>query len=220
MPILEMLWVFGGKAAGSLIKPAYSWAVGIFRRPSVVFPRAPKNILEVLRPGTTIDRAIEVLGPPHRSGLANSGIEAVIRRFPGAEGFSAGDPRKQYSWEFSDVLFQVRSGIGTSIDELHLVAKRTSRSSTFPVYPLNIVLGKSKLSEVLEADEEALLDMSAKHHARFTRKYFGNPGNYLQFVFGCLETNYSTGPKDETINWVVMSFEEIELPYFDWAHFY
>jgi hypothetical protein len=220
MAIFEAIWAFGGKAAGSLVKPAYSWVAGLFKRPSVVFPRAPKNILEVLRPGTAIDRAFEVVGPPHRSGLANSGIEAVIRRFPGAENFSAGDSRKQYSWEFSDALFQVRSKTGDSIDELHLVVKKPSRFSVFPVYPLSIVLGKSKLNELLEAGEEALLDMSAKHHARFTRKYFGNPGNYLQFIFGCLETNYSAAPKGEAINWVVMSFEEIELPYFDWAHFY
>ena len=94
------------------------------------------------------------------------------------------------------------------------------KPAVFPVSRTNIVLGKSKMADFIDPEEEIEIDSSAKHHLFSTYRYFGAPGNYLHYFFGEYEAYNVFPTEEELINWVaVTDYVEKDRPYFDWAHF-
>jgi hypothetical protein len=52
---------------------------------------------------------------------------------------------------------------------------------------MEFVLGKLRLSDVLDSDSEIKKDNSTKHWGFWVQQYYGFPGLYRHYTFGVLE---------------------------------
>lgn len=125
--------------------------------------RAPENLFEHLKPGTSMAKAREVLGVPTRE-YAN-----------------------YLTFKFQDAYVQVNTDDGKSIAAVCVVLPMLKRRATFRVYPLNFVLGRSSMSEATWGDEPVYqYDRSSKHYEFRTTQSFGFEGHYLSYIFGVI----------------------------------
>ncbi len=207
--MIEAVLTFLSKIAGGFVTRILGRLIDRFKRPTIIRKRAPENVFEQLCPGTTLERMREVLGAPHR------------------------EHNGQYSYSFSDALVQVRSLDRNTISVLAVALPKIDKRSHFKIHPTQFVLGKLRLSDVLEGDSEIQKDNSSKHWGFWVRKYYGFPGLYRHYTFGvldapCLECppfewDYSNGvlksaPKEVVVNWASVSGSSEEGEYFDfWA---
>lgn len=207
--MIEALLTFFSKIAGGFVTRMLGRFLDRFKRPKVIRKRAPENLFEQLCPGTTLERMREVLGAPHR------------------------EHDGQYSYSFNDSLVQVRSLDRNTITALAVALPKIDKRAHFRIHPMEFVLGKLRLSDVLDSDSEIKKDNSTKHWGFWVQQYYGFPGLYRHYTFGVLEApclecpsfewDYAndvlqSDPKDVVINWASVSGSSEEGEYFDyWA---
>ena len=152
--MIESLGAFVAKLATSLSGRAIDWALERFKRPSISLKRAPQNLFHHIVPGTSLARAREILGTPHR-----------------VDG-------QWHSFAFRDAHVQIGSDDAQSVRWLAVVLPRFERRAQFPISlgaAGSLVLGKATLADVLALDPEAQFkkDSSTKHWCFWTECNFG-----------------------------------------------
>lgn len=212
--MLESLGAVAWKLATSFSGKLVDWLIARFKRPSISLKRAPENLFHHIVPGTSLVRAREVLGIPHRV-----------------------DGQWQ-SFAFSDAHVQISSKDGQSVDWIAVLLPKLDRRAHFPIgigamKPL--VLGKSTLGDVLALDPDAKIkrENSTKHWCFWMECYFGFSGLYRHYLFGVMEAPCSlppefvwdhendslkSDPKTVRLNWVAVSSEPESAAAFNfWA---
>jgi hypothetical protein len=176
--MLEPLGGFVSKLATSLGGRAIDWAIERFKRPTIRLKRAPENVFEHIVPGTSLVRAQEVLGTPHR-------VE-----------------RQWHSFSFSDAHVQIGSDDGASAQWIAVLLPKLNRRAQFPI-PVgamgSLALGKSTLADVLALAPDAKFrkDSSTKHWCFWIESYFGFSGLYRHYLFGVMEAPCAMPPEFE-----------------------
>jgi len=199
--MFEILGTLASKIAASLSGRGIDWVLQRLRRPTIHLRRAPGNFFEHVLPGTSLATTREVLGTPHR-------VHGVW-----------------HSFEFSDVLVQIGSADGQSVDWIAAVLPKLDRRARFPLAVGtmgSIVLGKSTLADALALDPEARVEResSSKHWCFWTESFFGFSGMYLHYLFGVIEAPCTStpgfdwdnesnclksDPKTVRLNWIAVS---------------
>lgn len=185
---------------------AYGW----FRRPTVSYKRAPKNLFAHIKPGASMARVKELLGPPHQ------------------------ETDGQYRYAFSEACVQVDSCDKTTVDSVSVGLRSVARRNRFHVLPIdNILLGKTTFASIVEANDKVVFDYSSKFYHFYVVKYYGFPGFYWNYALGYLECpgvspdeyHWSPNaqsrdeiPKKMTINWACVTRLE-EPPSFNYYGF-
>jgi hypothetical protein len=199
--MLESLGAFVSKLATSLGGRAIDWAIERFKRPTIRLRRAPENVFHHIAPGTSLARAREILGTPHR-----------------VDG-------QWHSFAFSDAHVQIGSDDGQSAQWVGVVLPRFERRAQFPISLASmgsLVLGKATLGDVLALDPDAKLkkDSSTKHWCFWIEGYFGFSGMYRHYLFGVIDApcvlspefkwdhandRLKSDPKTVRLNWIAVS---------------
>ncbi len=208
--MIETALGFLGKVVGSLVGPLWRLGSSKFLRPSIKHSRAPKNILEFVKPSASEDHVRQVLGPPHRI------IES------------------RWFYSFSDLHIQIefwpRSGAKSIAIGLAGVEKRYRFKVPGQLQPL----GKLTIQDVL-IDEANIEFRESLRHAEFVVTYRdGPPGAWTNWTFGALSPHAPFGlcpstfewdrdtrtlksdPSSVLINWIALS-DSIDEVYFDWS---
>jgi hypothetical protein len=129
----------------------------------------PSDLLAYIYPGTSIANLRDMLGPPFA------------------------ETERSLKYKFKNLLLEVDTRDGVTIDTLTLVLPSVEEADEFPIPPLTstqgaeYVLGTLRLGEVMTHQDDLLEDTSSKHGAISVAKYFGNPGYYCNFLFGVFD---------------------------------
>ena len=208
--MFEALVGFAGKIAGTLVGPAWRYLVEKFRRPSIRLRKAPRNLLEHLKPAASQDRVREILGPPHQ----------VVE--------------DHWFYRFSDVLVQVEfwKGSGAKTIALGLVGK--GKEHRFPIPICQKPLGQLSIADVREEQDTLRYRSSLRHEEILVEARLGPTGAWSNWTFGAMmavgsralhESHFEwdgeakrlkTAPSLVLINWVAVSSSADEA-YFDWS---
>ena len=208
--MLEALAGLAGRAAGALVRPAWNYLVATFRRPTIRLQKAPKNLLDHLKPSASQDRVRELLGPPHQ----------VVEN--------------HWFYRFADVLVQIDfwSDGGAKSVGLGLVGKGTEHR--FPIPICQKPLGQLSIADVREEHDTLRFRSSLRHEEMLVEVRFGPTGAWSNWTFGAmmavgsraLHESYfewdreaerlKTSPSLVLINWVAVSNSSDEV-YFDWS---
>lgn len=143
------------------------------KRPRVCEPRAPVNLFEQVQPYASLNYVKEKFGAPYRSD--NICI----------------------TYRFKDVFVQITSKDALTISSVDVLLRKSRQFATFRVYPLQYVLGKIKLSDVLEKHTTIKKENSAKFFSFYVERYFGFPGKYFYYTFGLYSGPGVRAPKFE-----------------------
>lgn len=202
-------WVLG-KTLGALVSPLWRYLVATFRRPTIRLSRAPKNLLEHLKPAASQDYVHTLLGAPHQS------VE------------------QYWFYRFADALVQIEfweDGGAKSI-ALGLVGKR--KEHRFPIPNYKKLLGQLSMADVKREGGVLRYRESLRHQEVLFEVRLGPTGAWSNWTFGAmmafgssvfhesyfkwdLEANrLSTDPALVLINWVAVSNSGEEV-YFDWS---
>lgn len=149
----------------------YLWK--LICRPRIHEQHAPVNLFEYVQPYGSLEHVEKVLGVPYR---------------------------KEGRWitiKFADVFVQLTSQNNSTIASVDVLLRRPRFRTTFPIYPLDFVLGKLKLSQVLDSKAELTKEFSSKFFCFYVTKYFGNPGKYFYYTFGIYSGPGIVRPKFE-----------------------
>lgn len=208
--MIEALTGFAGKAIGWLVAPIWKYLNKTFRRPSIQLVKAPRNLLEHLRPSASRDRVRELLGPPHQ------------------------EVSEHWFYIFSDVLVQIefwQEGGAKSI-ALGLVGNR--RKHQFPIPICEKPLGQLFISDVRELQDTLRYRDSLRHQEILVESRLGPTGAWSHWTFGAmmavgsrtlLESHFEWDQKTGSlktpqslvlVNWVAVSNSDAEV-YFDWS---
>ena len=141
------------------------------KRPRISELRAPVNLFVHAQPYVTLEHCRDIFGSPYRV----DGCWITFR--------------------FNDIYLQVTSKDGITAMSVDVLLRRHRAFTTFPVYPLKFVLGRLKLSDVLDGNNHLQREYSSKFYCIFTNRYFGNPGNYHHYLFGVYSGSGIRGPK-------------------------
>lgn len=170
------------------------------KRPSFHLSRAPENVFEHLRPYTSVAKAREILGTP-------------IREYT-----------DRLLFKFTDAFVQVGIGDNNTITSVCLVIPKVTRRTTFKIFPLKFVLGKSSMADVFFDDSHNYeYDSSSKHFQLWAKQYYGMDGNYLHYAFGVLgapnvkETEINLKIEEDLATFTVLSSPEKIIPNMAWA---
>lgn len=208
--MLEVLTGFLGKAIGSLIGPVWKYFTAAFCRPNIKLVKAPKNLLEHLKPSASKDRARQLLGPPHQI---------------------AGE---QWAYRFSDVLVQIEfwEDSGAKSIALGLVGNR--KEHRFPVPICQKPLGQLLVADVQEGQDTLRYRDSLRHQEVLVEARLGPTGAWSHWTFGAmmavgsrvLRESYFEWDHEAArlktpqalvlINWIAVSNSDTEV-YFDWS---
>lgn len=152
------------KAVASPVVKLLSFAYRRLRRPSVVYKRAPKNLFEHVKPGTSVARMREILGTPHQE---NDG---------------------QYRYAFAEACIQVDAEDRATVDSVSVGLTGVTRWNRFHIWPIHdLVLGKTTFASIIEADHKVAFDYSSKFYHFYVVKYYGFSGFYWNYALGFLE---------------------------------
>jgi len=115
-----------GKAIVSPAVKLASYAFEKFRRPYLSAKRAPKNLFEYVKPGVSLGRVKEVLGPPR------------------------GEDDGQYRYLFAEACVQIDSTDKITVDAVSVGLTSVVRRNRFHVWPIaQLVLGKTTFASRL-----------------------------------------------------------------------
>lgn len=138
--------------------------------------KAPANILTRIVPKSSMAQARELLGAPYS------------------------EQDEQWSYNFENALFQIRSKNGRSIDSVLLTNPETKRNPKFEIPYTDFKLGEISLANVVQKGTIFKRDTSSKHCLISTECYYGNSGNYWYFTYGIFIGPGADYPHD-LINW-------------------
>ncbi len=177
-------------SATKLVGFAYEW----FRRPTVSYKRAPKNLFTHIKPGTSVARVKELLGPPHQ------------------------ETDGQYRYAFSEACVQVDSTDKTTVDSVSVGLRGITRRNRFHVWPINnLLLGKTTFASIIDASDKVIFDYSSKFYHFYVFKYYGFSGHYWNYALGYLEC---PGVSPDGYHWSPDTQSRHEIPrklIFNWA---
>jgi len=208
--MLEALSGFVGKVAGALVRPAWDYLVTTFHRPSIRLRKAPKNLLDHLKPSTSRDRVRELLGPPHQ------------------------EVESHWFYRFADALVQVEfwSGGGAKVIALGLVGKGKKHRFAVPI--CRKPLGQLTIADVLEEGDTLRYRSSLRHEEMLVEVRLGPPGAWSNWTFGAMMAVGSRALRESyfewdreaerlktaqslvLVNWVAVSSSSDEA-WFDWS---
>jgi hypothetical protein len=174
------------KAIASPAMKLAGYAFDKLRRPLLSAKRAPKNLFEYVKPGTSLARVREVLGPPH------------------------GESDGQFRYVFAEACVQIDSADKIAVDSVSAGLTSVARRNRFHVWPIaDLVLGKTTFASVLDPDDKVEFDYSSKFYHFYVLKYFGFPGFYWNYALGYLEC---PGISPDGHHWSPASQPREEIP--------
>lgn len=199
--MLESIGALASKAISAVFGRLFDWALGVLQRPSIRLQRAPQNLFDRIAPGTSMARAIELLGKAHH----------VHSHW--------------HSFRFSDALVQISSEDARSVDWIGVVLPAVGWRRRFSVSLAgmgSLVLGKATLADALKLDPEAAIkkDYSTKHWCIWIESYYGFSGMYRHYLFGVMEApgvwtpafewdhandRLKSDPGDVQLNWIAVA---------------
>jgi hypothetical protein len=198
------------KALATPAMKLVSYAFDKFRRPLLSTKRAPKNLFEYVKPGTSLAKVREILGSPH------------------------GEAGSQLRYVFSEACVQIDSADMIAVDSVSVGLSSVARKNRFHVWPIaDMVLGKTKFASILDSEDKIEFDYSSKFYHFYVLKYFGFPGCYWNYALGYLECprispdghHWSPDsqsreeiPKEMSINWACVT-RQSEPPPFNYYGF-
>lgn len=208
--MLEALTGFFGKALGSLVGPLWKYLLATFRRPTIRLAKAPRNILDHLKPSSSQEHVRAVLGAPHQ----------VVEQ--------------HWFYRFADALVQIEfwQGGGAKSIALGLVGKGKERR--FPVPICTKPLGQLSISDVRQEQDTLRYRDSLRHQEVLVEARLGPTGAWSNWTFGAMmavgsqalhESRFewdregnrlTTDPSMVLVNWVAISNSNDEV-YFDWS---
>ena len=208
--MLEVLTGFVGKTFGSFVGPLWRYWVATFRRPSIALKKAPRNVLEHLKPSASQDHVRAVLGPAHQ----------VMDQC--------------WFYRFADVLIQIEfwKGSGAKCIALGLVGNR--KEHRFPVPNCAMPLGQLSIADAPQEQDMLRYRNSLRHEEIIVEVRLGPTGAWSNWTFGAMmavgshvlhesyfEWNSETkrlkiAPSLVMVNWVAVSDSSDEV-YFDWS---
>jgi hypothetical protein len=127
--------------------------------PDIKLRRAPRNIFEHITPGTTVDKVKELLHTPYYND----------------------DNRMTY--KFKNANLEIKKD-ENKVSTMILILKNFGFRNKYPIHPTDYTLGKVKLRDIINSQENVGVDISSKHGQVWIERYFGNPGLYWYFTFG------------------------------------
>lgn len=144
------------------------------KRPRIDELRAPVNLFEHVQPHTSLSYVQDLFGTPHRT------------------------DKQWITYSFKDVLVQITTKDSTTIAGVDILLKRPRKFTTFRIYPLQYILGKITLADVLEKNIEIKKENSSKFFCVYLDRYFGFPGKYFYYTFG---TYFGPGVRASKFDW-------------------
>lgn len=130
-----------------------------------------RDILRDIHPGTSLERARAILGPPYRE------REMWL---PG-EGRVGG---VSLIYKFANLYMQVESRDNREVDIVTIMKHDTRQKDRFEIYPLRYELGKLKLGDIRPQCGSLEVHTASKDAVVFTECSFGYPGFYYYYTFG------------------------------------
>jgi hypothetical protein len=208
--MLEALGGFLGKTLGAFVAPLWRYLIATFRRPNIRRVKAPRNLLEHLKPSTSQDHARALLGPAHQ----------VVEQY--------------WFYRFADVLVQIEFWEGSGAKTVALGLVGQGKEHRFPVPGFKKPLGQLTIADV-NCDGSALrFRNSLRHEEVLVEVRFGPTGAWTNWTFGAMSAVGSralhesyfewdietdqlrTDPSLVLVNWVAASNSGDEA-YFDWS---
>jgi hypothetical protein len=208
--MLEAIVGFLGKAAGSLVGPIWKIASGKVLRPSIKLTKAPKNILNHLKPSASQDHIRLLLGPPHRV------VEA------------------HWYYSFSDLLVQLEFWPNSGAKSIAIGLVGIERRHRFSVPDHDKPLGQLTLQDVRLDESTTVFNSSMRHQELAVTYRAGPPGAWTHLTFGVLDPNapfclygssfdwdrdlgaLRSDPSTVLVNWAAVSESGDEV-HFDWS---
>jgi hypothetical protein len=198
------------KSLGAPLWKGLGYMLAKWKRPVVKYSKAPKNLLEHVRPNISVERVKEILGAPHNA------------------------DKEQLRYLFSDCCVQVDFDEQQSVHSVSLGLSRVSLRTRFEVWPIDkLVLGKTTFASMIE-NEIVELNKSSKFYHFYVVKNFGNHGHYKNYAIGVLACAGVGGVKEHwspeqqpiseippkmVVNWVCVTNLEAP-PGFNYFGFY
>lgn len=208
--MIEALAAFIGKTLGSLVVPAWKYFSLIFRRPNLRLSKAPRNVLEHLKPSASQDHVRAVLGPEYQ----------VIGQ--------------HWFYHFADVLIQIEFWKKGGAKSIALGLVGNQKKHHFPIPICAKPLGQLSIADVLQEQDTLRYRNSLRHEEVLVETRLGPTGAWSNWTFGAmmavgsraLHESYfewdreadrlKTAPSMVMINWVAVSDSSEEV-YFDWS---
>ena len=208
--MLEALSGFLGKTLGGFVGPLWRYLVATFRRPSIRLTKAPRNLLEHLKPAASQDHVRALLGSARQ----------VVEQY--------------WFYRFADALVQIEfwEGSGAKAIALGLVGKR--KEHRFPVPGCEKALGQLSIADVRCEGSTLRYRHSLRHQEVVVEVRLGPTGAWSNWTFGAmmaigsqaLHESYfewdaeadrlRTDASFVLVNWVAVSDSADEV-YFDWS---
>jgi len=175
---------------------------------AVEYKRAPGDILRYIQPGTSVAHMKKMLGDP----MVETG--------------------KDFKYRFKNLYVEAESEDGTTIDSVTLVLPSVANGGAFEIHPIDnaqypeqdFMLGKTRMGEVMEENEELVENVSSKSESIALTEYYGNPGYYQTYVFGVFDgpsaqydvpkanSSVRDDPEEKVINYVEITRERLDDP--------
>lgn len=195
----------------------FSWLVRLIplawekiRRPLIRDPRAPVNLFEHAQPYASLDHLREVFGTPYRS------------------------DKQWITYRFQELFLQITTKDLTTVETINVLIRKRGLLKTFQIYPLQYILGKITLSDVMDSERKLTIEGSSKYCAVYTQQFFGFPGKYNHYTFGIYSgpgihsvdfevtperDGLASDPKKAVINWVHIGSSAQHFMTPDFYHF-
>lgn len=208
--MIEALIGFFGKALGSFVGPLWRYLIATFRRPNIRLSKAPRNVLEHLKPSASQEHVRALLGPPHQ----------VVGQ--------------HWFYRFADALVQVEFWEGSGAKSIALGLVGNGKKHRFPVPICEKPLGQLSIASVRTEQDTFRYRDSLRHQEVLVEARVGPTGAWTYWTFGAMmavgsqalhqsyfEWNHEasrlkTDPSMVLVNWVAASNSGDEA-YFDWS---
>jgi len=208
--MLEALTGIIGKTLGAVVSPLWRYLIATFRRPNISLGKAPKNILEHLKPSASQDHVRALLGPAHQ----------VINQY--------------WFYSFTDALVQIEFWEDGGAKSIALGLVGTKKVHRFPVPICSKDLGQLSIADMQQEQCTFRYRDSLRHQELLVEMRIGPSGAWSNWTFGAMmavgsqvlhesffewdmEANsLKTDPSLVLVNWVAVSNSGDEV-YFDWS---
>ena len=208
--MIEALAGFLGKALGSFAGPVWAYFVDKFRRPDVKLKKAPRNLLDHIKPTASPDHVRSILGPPHQISGEN------------------------WAYRFADLIVQLEFWPGSGAKSVAVGLTGRSKQERFPIPGCSKPLGVLSIADAYEEISSIRYRNSLRHEDILVSGRIGPPGAWQAWTFGAtralaaraLHESYFewdhareqliTPASMVLVNWVAVSSSDDEV-WFDWS---
>lgn len=203
-----------GKAAISFLPSSVRWINNRYRRPAIALKRAPRNLFDHIKIGSSREHVRETLGPPRRA------------------------DQECWQYRFADLLVEVVFfGEHGGVTAVMVGLVGTAKKQRFEVPGCSKALGVMTVADVLDDDPEATVTYrsSLRQEELFVHTVYGPSCIRQCWTFGVLSCPYSralhhttfrwdwranrleTPPAEIRVNWVGTADSLEPIDGFDWS---